>query len=90
MIPSDPLVRLMSYVKRTSRGCWLWAGTCNKNGYGHFVMDTAGRKKIAYPTLRVWQQSTAERPTSSADILFAKRTPTGIGEGGNKGGVGAG
>lgn len=35
--------RITSKIKPVDSGCWLWMGTCQKNGYGYTRWKNAGR-----------------------------------------------
>lgn len=47
-IVGDDLARWLSYVERTSGGCWLWTGSLSADGYGVMLRRGPGRSNYAH------------------------------------------
>lgn len=58
----DPLERLMSHVKKTSQGCWIWKGASDGWGYGHFFILENGKRKIVYPARWLYERTVGKIP----------------------------
>lgn len=72
--PGDPVIRLMGHVKKTRKGCWLWTGGHDRNGYGHFFILADGRRKIVYPHRWLYEQTVGKVPKGKV-LLHVCRNP---------------